>query len=407
MLLIEKYFNRILIGLSLTRVGMMTLLVMGIPRLIVKDGWYFHHGGDQELMFNAALSILQGKPAVTYIGAGVPLIVAFWLRVFHASDYLEIIVPLVLVNGFLLGSLSVALIGVLAQRLTGRRDVGLISAAAWALLPYLLYAVFGLHRDAELFRDSYVPFMLWANGLSEGPSLFLFLLGMLMALEALETKSGWMMALAGAALGFAAVIRIHTAAMFAPLFGLLLLKRDGRRFAQLTVGTFVGYLPQFWYSAGTGSALAIPYIQNWFGFGSIYGRGWYLNLKNTPFAPQFLLNNTVGLGLRHPEIALPALVGAVVALFGFIHLWRRQGWFRASLLFGTPLFVFLFHALTFVFAEDPFRFSTPAFPLGIIAGGYSAVAVSEWAQVRWGWTGAHPAKQHAGIIEVRKAPEQR
>ncbi|MBI3763233.1 MAG: hypothetical protein HY260_15410 [Chloroflexi bacterium] len=337
----------------------------------------------------------------------MPLIIAFWLRVFNGVEYLDVIVPLVIVNGFLLGSLSVVVLASLALRLTGRRDVALASAAVWAFLPYILYAIFGLHRDADLFRDSYVPFMLWANGLSDGPSMFLFLFGLLVALTALEEKNGWLMALAGAMFGFAAVIRIHTAAMFAPLFGLLLLKRDWRRFALLTVGTFAGYLPQFWYSAGTGSALAIPYIQNWFGSGSIYGRGWYLNLKNTPFAPQFLLNNTVGLGLRHPEISLPVLVGAFVALFGFIHLWRRQGWFRASLLFGTPLFVFLFFALTFVFAEDPFRFTVPAFPLGIVAGAYTAIVSVEWAQVRWGWTGAHPAKQHASIIEVRRAPEQR
>jgi hypothetical protein len=398
----EQTFRRVLIGLVCLRLAMMSLLVLGIPSLIVKDGWYFHHGGDQDMMFDAAQSILAGQPKYTYVGAGMPLVMALFIQVFRAETYLDIVVPLVLLNGFLLGSASVVVLAVLARRLTGRRDLALASAALWAVLPYAFYAVFGLHRDAALLRDSYLPLLLWANGLSEAPSLFLYLLGLVLLLAGLDERRGWALAAAGVTFGFAGVIRIHTFAPVGVVFGLLALRRDWRSLALLAGGLLIGYLPQIWYSRGySGSGIKIPYIQNWLRVEED-GR-FYLDIKNTPFAPQFLIANTWGMALRHSELAGVGLAAGAVGLFGFARFWREHGWFRALLLFGSPLFVLFFHALTYVFAADPFRFSVPAFPLLLIAGVYSVAAAVEWLRARR-FTRPAGAPARPPAAEIRKAP---
>jgi hypothetical protein len=395
----ERFYRTVLIGLVVVRLGMLALLVSGVPRLIVKDGWYFHHGGDQGLMFDAAKSVLAGQPKYTYVGAGMPLVMAGFIWAFHAETYLDIVGPLVFLNGFILGALSILIVAALARRLTGRADLALAVAAVWTLLPYGFYALFGLHPDAELFRDSYLPLLLWANGLSEPPSLFLYLLGLLLLLRGLDEGPGWALLLAGLALGFAGVIRIHTFAGVAVVLGLLALRRDWRVLGLVIAGLTIGYLPQFWYSRGySGSVINIPYIQNWL---RIEPDGsFYLDLKNTPFAPQFLLANTAGLALRHPELAVPGLGLGALGLFGFIRFWRERGWFRAVLLFGSPVFTLLFFALTFVFAEDPFRFSVPSFPLLLIAAAVALAAVAEWLRARRGLP--RPA---ASAPDARRAPE--
>jgi hypothetical protein len=370
-----KAYHSALVGLALARLAMITLLVAGIPQLIVKDGWYFHHGGDQDLMFEAAQSIVAGQPVYTYVGAGMPLIMSFLIRLFQADAYGDIIVPLVLLSGFLLGTLSVFVMAALGLRLSGDRRVALLAAGVWTLLPYLIYLAFGIHPDAELFRDAYLPLLMWANGLTEGPSLFLYLLGLVLLLKGLDEGRRLPLLLAGLALGFASVIRIHTLAPVAVAFGLLALRRDWRSLAVALAGMVAGYSPQFWYSHGySGSAINIPYIQNWFRIqpdGSLL-----LQLDNTPFAPQFFIANTLGIAGRHPVLAVAALAGGAVLLFGLVHFWRQHGWFKALLLFGSPAFTWLFHALTFVFSADPFRFSVPSFPLLTIIGAYTLVQLA-------------------------------
>ena len=401
----ERIFRPALIGLVCLRLAMMVLLVSGIPHLIVKDGWYFHHGGDQGMMFDAAKSVLAGKPVYTYVGAGMPLVMAGLSWLFHADSYLHIVVPMVLINGFLLGSLSIVVMARLARRLTGRFDLALLAAAVWTLLPYLFYALFGLHPDAALFRDSYVPFLFWANGLSEGPSLFLYLLGVALVLKGLDERRAWPVAAAGLALGFACVVRIHTAVPVAVLTGLLLLKREWRALTLLVGGMIVGFLPQSWYSHGySGSAINIPYIQNWLRLDE-RGHLW-LDLKNTPFAPKFLIENTLGIAQRHLGLATAGLMLGAAGLFGLARFWRERGWFKALLLFASPVATWLFHAVTYVFASDPFRFTVPAFPLGTIAGVYTFFAARDlWLARRAAGAlrAAAPGPASAGI---RSAPER-
>jgi hypothetical protein len=313
-------------------------------------------------------------------------------------------VPLVVINGFILGSASVAVMAALALHFTARRDIALVGAAAWTFLPYLSYGLFGLHPDAELFRDSYLPLLLWANGLSEGPSLFLYLVGLVLVLRGLEGHSRWPLLAAGLAFGFGSAIRIHTLAPVGVVLGLLVLKRDWRALAAIMAGMIVGYFPQFWYSRGySGSAFNIPYIQNWF---FVEDDGTLrLQLNNTPFAPQFLIANTLGIASRHPALAAAGLATSAAGLFGLVRFWQQHGWLKALLLCGSPAVTWLFHALTFVFSADPFRFSIPAFPLLTILGAYTLViAVEVLRRPR----GARPALtlagRRSGVTEPRRAP---
>ena len=46
--------------LALLRMAIVALLIVGFPQLESHDGWYFHHGGDQNYYFDFGLVLAQG-----------------------------------------------------------------------------------------------------------------------------------------------------------------------------------------------------------------------------------------------------------------------------------------------------------------------------------------------------------
>ncbi|MEK7784005.1 MAG: hypothetical protein AAB658_01105, partial [Chloroflexota bacterium] len=136
---ISRLWSIGLIALMLARAAMSWLLLNDIPRLLFHEGWYFSQGGDQHLYMQVAYSLLAGESIGTKLGVGVPLIMAALLRLTGKLQYDDILPWLVILNGFVLGGLSVWVMAQLTWALTRSRWQGLAAAALWTFSAYALW----------------------------------------------------------------------------------------------------------------------------------------------------------------------------------------------------------------------------------------------------------------------------
>jgi len=357
-----------LTALVLIRLAMWSLLLNNVPPIMDHyDHWHFHHGGDQGFFFGVAQNILAGQPKATTVGVGLPLLMAMLMRFVNAVDYDGILPLIVIGNGALFGLMSVPVMASLAYSLTGSRKQALAVGLMWTLLPYLLWAGFGLHPMARDLRNAYVPRQMWVTGITDGPSLFFLTLGMLVALRGprdgqRESASAIWLVIGGACMGFAMAIRIHVAAMVFVMLAALVWSRQWRNVLWMFVGLLLGFAPQFWHNAVTaGHPFTTPYFSGWFYFTP----DWVPHLRPTgaPFSPSFLFGSLATLVRR-----LPLLVGAgvLVAAFG-AYAFVRCGSKSAIIMFGAPLASLAIHIVTFVYVDDPVRFALPAFTVGLPA----------------------------------------
>jgi hypothetical protein len=84
----------------------------------------------------------------------------------------DIAAPLVLINGFLLGGLSVMVVGGIARNVTRDDRVGVWAAALWAITPLFTYFAFFWHFDPVVLRSSMVPKVGWPTVCRMGRQCF-------------------------------------------------------------------------------------------------------------------------------------------------------------------------------------------------------------------------------------------
>ena len=366
-----------LLALVLVRLAVITLFLLNVLPLERRDEvyrWYLQHGGDQETLLALARSILAGAPISTSVSIGQALMMAPWVALLRPAHYMEIVAPLVLVNGYLFGGLSVLLVGDLARTATGDRRAALLAAGLWALLPLFAYFAFFWHFDPVLLRSVTVPKVGWLNGLSDGPAAFFLLLGsVLLARLQREVEPGfWQAAGVGAALGAAVLFRLTVAPAAAFLLLLVWIVAGWRAFLAALGALLVVYLPQAWYNHAvfgfpfTTGYLSIDDVRD---FGGTLRRPFGDILARFPASPSLAniggaVAHFVG---RRPWILAPLAAGAAVGLAALVSLWRRLGWRTVLLLVAAPLAYLLPMMMMSNFATDPIRYAMPAMPALLVA----------------------------------------
>ncbi len=70
------------------------LFLLNILPLDLRAGWYLHHGGDQDLMFSLARSIITGVPEESVVGIAQSLVMIPWVILLQPYYYVEMVVPL-------------------------------------------------------------------------------------------------------------------------------------------------------------------------------------------------------------------------------------------------------------------------------------------------------------------------
>lgn len=386
-----------LLGLVVLRLGMWWLLQHDIPRMLDHYNWRFYHGGDESVYIQLAQEIMEGNIRWHYleyapvtVGVGLPLLFAGLMKVFNLQDYQALLPYVVIGNGVFLGLLSVVVMAQLSRTLTGSRLQALWVGTLWTLLPYLLWAGFAIHPEAERLRNAYVPRQMWMSGITDGPSLFFVTLGVLLALwglRALKKRRLVQVSLlvaGGACMGFASAIRIHVLPVAGVLVIALLWSRRWPETGWVVAGMLIGFGPQFWHNAiANGHPLNTPYFSGWLMFSPPDDRldqlirdDWKfigphreiaIRFGGAPFSPQFLIANLLALAGRLPLLVMAGLVTAAIAIYAFVRCWRRRGSREAIIMFGAPIGSFALHVVTFVYASDPVRFTLPAISIGLPA----------------------------------------
>lgn len=389
--------QRGLVLLLLARWLLDTLFMLNVIPLEIRLGWHLHHGGDQEFMYDLARSLVKHTPEEAVVGLGQALVMAPWVALLDPEAYMDIVAPLVVINGYILGGLSVLLVGGIARAVVGAQDeeragrVALAAAGLWALLPLIVYLSFFWHPRAAIMRSAAAPKLAWLNGLSDGPAVFFLLLATFLLARALHDPTRrdpqrpapgfWRMLGVGAALGAAITFRFHIVPMAAALLLYVALAYGRRPLLAALEGALLAYLPQAWYNL---TVFNFPFTTGYisYGDGMNYGGTFRRSLAdfltNVPFYPQDIWAALTALW-SHAAWAFGLGALALVAVVaGLVWLLRRIDWRPLALLVVAPLTYLLPMLAAFNFHEDPIRFTMPALPSLMIAALAGAASLPRW-----------------------------
>jgi hypothetical protein len=360
------------------RIAIALMFMLNILPLDLRFRWFLHHGGDQDDMVALALSILHGKPEQAFVGIGQALVMLPFLAIRNTSNYFKIVAPLVVINGFIMGGLSVPITGGIARRITGDDRVALWAAGLWAVLPLLTYFAFFWHFDSGILRSSNVPKVGWLNGLSDGPATF-FLMVAVVSLAAGLNQEGrppfWRMVGVGAALRAAVMYRVHIAPMVAFLLLYVLVVHGWRSLLVVCVAGLVTYIPQGWYNwvvfknPITTGYLATFTVRTW---GGPFKRPILDVLRSTPYHPRHVVELLAYFLGPRPWLIVPLTLALAAGIYTLVGLWKRRGWRAVALLIAAPMAYVGSMATAWPFREDVIRFLLPAIPYFIVMVVYAA-----------------------------------
>ncbi len=359
----------------LLRVFIVLLLIVGFPPVESHDGWYFHHGGDQNYYFDFGEVLTRGTFEQYFsVNLGMPALMALAIRATGAVTYSDLLPVVVLLNGFLLGGLSVLVVGRLAARLTRRERCGYLAAGLWAVMPWLLWLLFWPHPRADWLRMPYVPGIAWLQGGPDSPGVFFALLGTYFLVLSLDSRQLRWPLLSGAAFGVMLLFRPHLAALI--LLGVLALglRWHGWHAVLFSIVAAALYLPQVLYNRLASLVLGTPGYNPWLP-GYLYFGVLDVMAETAYYADNSGMNMVAFSYFVDAAQALlgrGALIAVVVALAGFLALWsfhlagRSLGWDRAVLLLGAAPAAIGVLSLSPIFAENVYRFSLPAVPFLVV-----------------------------------------
>lgn len=391
MALILRSPDQVYLGLALLRLLIVVLMIVGFPPLESHDGWYFHHGGDQNYYFDYGEVLARGTFTQYFsVNLGTPALMALAIRVSGASTFSDLLPLVVLMNGFLLGGLSVIVVGRLAARLTRCERSGYLAAVLWALMPWLLWLLFWLHPRAELLRMAYVPGLAWLQGGPDGPGVFFALLGAYFLTLSLDSGQLRWPLLSGAAFGVMMLYRVHFAALLFLGVLVLVLQRRGWHVALFSISAAALYLPQVLYNRLASVELGTPGYNPWlpgylyFGVLDVMAETAYYadNPGMNMVAFRYLVDATRALLWSGALMAVVAVLAGFLAAWGFCRAGRSLGWDRAVLLFGAGPATVGVLLLSPIFAENVYRFSLPAAPFLVVIVSWA------WAALTSGRAGA-------------------
>jgi hypothetical protein len=344
--------------------------------------WFLQHGGDQRLMFALGHSLIHGPTIQSVVGIGQALVMAPLIALTGATAYPEIVLPLTIVNGLILGPLSVLIVGGMALTLTRQKALTATAALFWAVLPLLAYGAFFWHPESAVVQSAMVPKIGWLTGLSDPPAAFFLLVAILLLaglISAEQPPFSWMLA-AGMALGLAMDFRAHTAFLIVFLAGYVWWTEGWRSFLVLAGGGLLTYLPQAWYNQLIfGLPLTIGYITygDVANFGGTFRRPWNDVVSNLWFSPRYFVETIAYFVGNRAWLVLPLAIGGGLLVLALRFVQHHYGWKTTALLVISPLAYLLPLLATYNFRDDPVRMLMPVIPMLLII---ALIGVSEIAQ---------------------------
>lgn len=271
----------ILLSLACLRIIMIVGFFCGVP-YVSHEGWEFHQGGDQIEYFRVADSIVNADIERSKVAIGFPLYLAAFIAVFSADEWTDLVAPVLIVN-CVFALVTIFLVGILANRLTGSTWAAAISALIWTLHPYILYAVFSFHQNAAILRNVYVSHSMWFPMLSDPISAFLFILGLTFFYSSLQKP--YCTYLCAVATGLASMIRTLNLSEVIILCIFYFILRKHKQGIILVICVLVILIPQFIYNQYcSGNPFAVGYTPETEGQEEIFSFGYLFSFAGSVFA---------------------------------------------------------------------------------------------------------------------------
>ena len=372
--------DRVLIAWAAVRCIVVILLILGFPSLESHDGFYFHHGGDQDYYFEYGRVLAYGNfDRYFAVNLGQPAIMAIAIRIFKPVSFSEILPVLVIVNGLLFGGMSVIVLGRLTHLLSGSARAGYIAAGLWAVMPWVMWIGFLPHPRREALQAPYVPGVAWLQGIPDGPAVFFALLALYLLVRWLDVpKLSWLI-VSGTALGVMLLFRFQLVFILALAIMVTLIERRIRSSIGLAVVVALAYLPQVIYNRVSSTLSGIPNVIPWLP-GYLYS-GFMDPVSNEIYWKNpdlnFLLFVPGCSGCNSPQVQWPTtplvwIVGAgflLGAAWGVRAIFRRMGSGRAMIALAAPWAAIGVPMLSPIFLENVYRFSLPALPFLTLLSG--------------------------------------
>lgn len=379
-----SWLHRALAGLVILRILIALLIMLNILSLPseMRFGWHLYHGGDQDIIFRLANSIIEGEPSREVVGIGQALVMIPFILLLRPYYYTDMVMPLVLINGFLFAGLSVWLLGILVKHTTGSDRTAVWSAALWSTLPLLAYIA--LFWNPTL-RGVLVPVLGWLNGLTDGPATFFVLLAAMLLAQSRTAKPSFRrMLVIGMVLCAAILFRVHVAFMVIVMFACILIQHRWRGLAPAILGFLIAYIPQGWYNWVKFKLIFTTGYLSYYRFNKETGLVRPLSelLPTLPFSPHNIMQLFNQLFGDRLWLLIPVILAVAAMIAVCIMLWKRQGWQSVCLLIVLPMSYLLPMSLAWPFREDPIRFSIPAMPFLIAASIYAVQLIIQTSKLK-------------------------
>lgn len=252
----NKTFWLILISLIVVRIIMVLLSMQDIPHTGVQEGgWWFEPGGDEVQYFNLAKSIAQLNLAKAKVTLGYPIYLAPFIYFTNAEDIKDILKPVLFIQAFILFSLSIVLVALIAKHLFQNLKIATLCAGIFTFYPYIFYLLFrrlgpyypnmGLYRGEMAF-----PSLNWLQIISDPLSGFLVYLGFFLFFTELEKDKPRFsfLILLGILSGFSILVRVGNILVPTIFTFIWLVKKKFREAATISSFSFLTFSPQFIYN---------------------------------------------------------------------------------------------------------------------------------------------------------------
>lgn len=229
---------------------MVVLLMHNIPQTGVKlGGWWFSHGGDEQRYFRVARSIANFdlvKDELTTLG--FPLFLTPFVYFSGANEIKDILKPVFIIHAFIFYSISIILVGLIAEKISKNKLIGSFCAGLFTFYPYLFYFLF--RRDPPFYELGEFQFLNWLQVIADPLSAFLALLYFYLFFSEIDKKNprNSVLILIGLIGGFAAMVKvIHILLVFVIVLGWFLKKRI-KEATLVAISAAFAFLPQLIYN---------------------------------------------------------------------------------------------------------------------------------------------------------------
>lgn len=178
------------------------------------EGFFLYQWDDQEAYFALGKALSRFTLIETAFTLGFPAFLAPFIRIFHAQDYTQLILPFSIFNAFVLGTINIYLLFRITEHITKNRMMARAAALLYAAYPFLPFLI-AIDRNGGLRMPISIGDVVGWNMTSDHFGAVFLLLGVWLFWQAInrQTSLFW----PGLVVGYIGLIRMANLMIFLPL----------------------------------------------------------------------------------------------------------------------------------------------------------------------------------------------